>query len=126
MSTHGVFLLLFLLMALFSPTLSTSANQTSNVFLPTHLHDDAADSLSSSAPSCPAPNPNLYYYPVIGILTHPGDGASGLLSNDSDASNIPASYVKFAESGGARVIPLIYNEPTEKLLKVPPLLYKAL
>ncbi|KAK7244141.1 hypothetical protein RIF29_38959 [Crotalaria pallida] len=119
MSTHGVFRLLFLLIPLFSPTHSTTASQTSNIFLPTHLHHGDADSLSSSvaAKSCPAPNPNLYYHPVIGILTHPGDGASGRLSNDSDASNIPASYVKFAESGGARVIPLIYNEPTEKLLK---------
>lgn len=60
--------------------------------------------------SCPAPDPNLYYRPVIGILTHPGDGASGRLSNATNASYIAASYVKFVESAGARVIPIIYNE----------------
>ncbi|KAI9083634.1 hypothetical protein K1719_034576 [Acacia pycnantha] len=65
-----------------------------------------------------APNPNLYYRPVIGIVAHPGDGASGRLSNATTASYIAASYVKFVESGGARVIPLIFNEPSETLLKV--------
>jgi len=55
---------------------------------------------------------------VIGILSHPGDGASGRLSNDSDVSYIAASYVKFVESGGARVIPLIYNDSPRNLDKV--------
>ncbi|CAA7397512.1 unnamed protein product [Spirodela intermedia] len=62
---------------------------------------------------CPFPDPSLYYRPVIGILSHPGDGASGRLSNATDASYIAASYVKFVESAGARVIPLIFNEPRE-------------
>ncbi|CAL0326500.1 unnamed protein product [Lupinus luteus] len=113
MPHDGVFRFLFLV-SLFTNSLS-SIPKTDNIFLSIHHHND--DSLSSSASSCPAPNPNLNYRPVIGILTHPGDGASGRLSNDTGASNIPASYVKFAESGGATVIPLIYNEPTEKLLK---------
>ncbi|KAG0495061.1 hypothetical protein HPP92_006055 [Vanilla planifolia] len=65
--------------------------------------------------SCPSPDPSLYYQPVIGIVSHPGDGATGRLSNSTDASNIPASYVKFVESAGARVIPLIYNEPWDIL-----------
>ena len=68
--------------------------------------------------TCPSPNPNLYYRPVIGIVTHPGDGASGRLSNATNASSIAASYVKFVESAGARVIPLIYNESPQTLLKV--------
>ncbi|GER29151.1 gamma-glutamyl hydrolase [Striga asiatica] len=63
---------------------------------------------------CPPPEyrrgkPNLR--PVIGILSHPGDGASGRLSKSPNASYIAASYVKFVESAGGRVIPLIYNEP---------------
>ncbi|XP_072953817.1 gamma-glutamyl hydrolase 2-like isoform X2 [Typha angustifolia] len=66
--------------------------------------------------TCASPDPSLYYYPVIGIVSHPGDGASGRLSNATNASNIPASYVKFVESAGARVIPLIFNEPEEVLL----------
>ncbi|KAH6764190.1 gamma-glutamyl hydrolase 2 [Perilla frutescens var. hirtella] len=66
---------------------------------------------------CPAADPNLNFRPVVGILSHPGDGASGRLSNATDASYIAASYVKFVESAGARVIPLIYNEPLEVLYK---------
>ncbi|KAK6132472.1 hypothetical protein DH2020_033772 [Rehmannia glutinosa] len=69
----------------------------------------------ATVPRCPAADPNLNFRPVIGILSHPGDGASGRLNNASDASYIAASYVKFVESAGARVIPLIYNEPSEVL-----------
>lgn len=68
--------------------------------------------------SCPALDAKLNYRPVIGILSHPGDGASGRLNNATNASYIAASYVKFVESAGARVIPLIYNEPSEVLYKV--------
>ena len=67
---------------------------------------------------CSAPDPSLNYKPVIGILTHPGDGATGRLNNDTNASYIAASYVKLAEAGGARVVPLIYNEPEELLFQV--------
>lgn len=56
--------------------------------------------------------------PVIGILSHPGDGAMKRLNQAENASNIPASYVKLVEMGGARVIPLIYNEPTDTIFKV--------
>lgn len=67
---------------------------------------------------CSAPDPSLNYKPVIGVLSHPGDGATGRLNNDTNASYIAASYVKLAEAGGARVIPLIYNEPEELLFQV--------
>ncbi|XP_054814424.1 gamma-glutamyl hydrolase 2-like isoform X2 [Prosopis cineraria] len=70
-----------------------------------------------SSSACPAPDPDFYYRPVIGIVSHPGDGASGSLTNVTNASYIAASYVKFVESAGARVIPLIYTEPSERLLK---------
>jgi gamma-glutamyl hydrolase len=69
-------------------------------------------------PRCSAPDIKLNYRPVIGILSHPGDGASGRLNNETNASYIAASYVKFVESAGARVIPLIYNEPREILFEV--------
>ncbi|KAJ9562793.1 hypothetical protein OSB04_007953 [Centaurea solstitialis] len=72
-------------------------------------------SVAGLTSTCPALDPRLNYRPVIGILSHPGDGASGRLSNATDASYIAASYVKFVESAGARVIPLIYNEPPEVL-----------
>lgn len=69
--------------------------------------------------ACAAPtDPAAYDRPVIGIVSHPGDGAGGRVSNGTAASYIAASYVKFVESAGARVVPLIYNEPEERLLEV--------
>lgn len=73
---------------------------------------------SQTAASAPAVARSLDSRPVIGILTHPGDGASGRLNNDPEVSYIAASYSKFVESAGARVIPLIYNEPWEVLCRV--------
>ncbi|RAL49081.1 unnamed protein product [Cuscuta campestris] len=67
--------------------------------------------------SSSAPDGNLNYQPTIGILSHPGDGANGRLSNATNVSYIAASYVKFVESAGARVVPLIYNEPPEILVQ---------
>lgn len=52
---------------------------------------------------------NLNFRPVIGILSHP--------ARKSKASYIAASYVRFVQSAGARVIPLIYNEPRDTLFK---------
>ncbi|GFP78678.1 gamma-glutamyl hydrolase 2 [Phtheirospermum japonicum] len=92
---------------------SASANPTAS---PLVLFNQAYP--FTAVPRCPAANPNLNSQPVIGILSHPGDGASGRLSNASDASYIAASYVKFVESAGARVIPLIFNEPKEVLNKL--------
>ncbi|MCI23419.1 gamma-glutamylhydrolase, partial [Trifolium medium] len=86
----------------------------SEILLPSQLN---RDSLISSTTSCPAPDPTLYYQPVIGILSHPGDGASGRLSNATGANYIAASYVKFVEAAGARVVPLLFTESTEILLK---------
>lgn len=63
-------------------------------------------------------DPVSYNYPVIGIVSHPGDGASGRLSNATNVSYIAASYVKFVEAAGARVVPIVYTEPEETLLEV--------
>ncbi|PIN15947.1 Gamma-glutamyl hydrolase [Handroanthus impetiginosus] len=102
-----------LLIAL-SKELSASANaQPDGISL---LLPRATDAFAT-VPRCPAPDPSLNFRPVIGIVSHPGDGASGRLNNATDASYIAASYVKFVESAGARVIPLIYNEPPEILYK---------
>ncbi|XP_058221454.1 gamma-glutamyl hydrolase 2-like isoform X2 [Rhododendron vialii] len=90
----------------------SSAKAQSTILLP----GEAGDSVESTRlPSCPAADPKLNFRPVIGILSHPGDGASGRLNNASNASYIAASYVKFVEAAGARVIPLIYNEPPDVL-----------
>ncbi|KAF7140620.1 hypothetical protein RHSIM_Rhsim06G0210400 [Rhododendron simsii] len=92
----------------------SSAKAQSTILLP----GEAGDSVESTRlPSCPAADPKLNFRPVIGILSHPGDGASGRLNNASNASYIAASYVKFVEAAGARVIPLIYNEPPDVLYK---------
>ncbi|KAK1349803.1 Folate gamma-glutamyl hydrolase [Heracleum sosnowskyi] len=92
---------------------------TTLVYLLTQLSSTQSESTlllpSDSTRTCPSLNPNLNYRPVIGILSHPGDGASGRLNNDTNASYIAASYVKFVESAGARVIPFIYNEPSHVL-----------
>ncbi|OWM88576.1 gamma-glutamyl hydrolase 2-like isoform X2 [Punica granatum] len=96
----------------FSKELSLARAANSTILMPTQLE---GDSRSLSVPRCPAPDPKLNFRPVIGILSHPGDGASGRLNNASNASYIAASYVKFVESAGARVIPLIYTEPPEIL-----------
>ena len=40
------------------------------------------------------------------------------LPSHSNDSYIAASYVKFVESGGARAVPLLYNEVEEVLKKV--------
>jgi gamma-glutamyl hydrolase len=96
-----------------SRELSSAKAQSTPILLPSQL-----DSSHSSPPKCTALNPKLNYRPVIGILSHPGDGASGRLTNASGTSYIAASYVKFVESAGARVIPLIYNEPSDVLFQV--------
>ncbi|KDP46038.1 hypothetical protein JCGZ_13484 [Jatropha curcas] len=96
-----------------SKELSLAKAAHSNILLPSQIDDES----SSPVPRCPAPDPKLNYRPVIGILSHPGDGASRRLNNATNASYIAASYVKFVESAGARVIPLIYNEPPEVLFE---------
>ncbi|KAH9779193.1 gamma-glutamyl hydrolase 2 [Citrus sinensis] len=104
-----------ILLCLFNE-LSFAEAESSTILLPSQQNN--ADSVSTTfSAHCPAPDPSLNYRPVIGILSHPGDGASGRLSNATNASYIAASYVKFVESGGARVIPLIFNEPEEILFE---------
>lgn len=63
------------------------------------------------------PGVRLDSRPVIGILTHPFDGAKERIHKGDRWSNIPASYVKLVESGGARVIPLVYNEPENSIFE---------
>ncbi|KAF8409111.1 hypothetical protein HHK36_005184 [Tetracentron sinense] len=92
----------------FSKDLTTAKAQA--ILLPGKVSFD-----TQRSPSCPATDPTLNFRPVIGILSHPGDGASGRLNKATNASHIAASYVKFVESAGARVIPLIYNESPEIL-----------
>ncbi|WRX28663.1 Peptidase C26 - like 5, partial [Theobroma cacao] len=70
-----------------------------------HVNDYSADTRSSTS-NCTTLDP------VIGILSHRGDGASGRLNNDTNAS-----YVKFMEAAGVRVIPLTYNEHEEILFE---------
>ncbi|GKC89116.1 gamma-glutamyl hydrolase 2-like protein isoform X1, partial [Tanacetum coccineum] len=73
--------------------------------------DKSIDSrLLRTVATCPMQEGNkVNFGPIIGILSHPSDGASGRLNDAPNVSYIAASYVKFVESAGARVIPLIYN-----------------
>jgi len=52
--------------------------------------------------------PVLTNRPLIGILSQPGDPATGR------DSYIAASYVKFVEASGARVIPFFHDAPAEE------------
>eukprot|EP00163_Fabomonas_tropica_P014128 TRINITY_DN257_c0_g2_i1.p1 TRINITY_DN257_c0_g2~~TRINITY_DN257_c0_g2_i1.p1 ORF type:complete len:372 (+),score=77.82 TRINITY_DN257_c0_g2_i1:159-1274(+) len=49
--------------------------------------------------------------PIVGVLTQP---TSGELAKYGD-QYIAASYVKYAEAGGARVVPILYDTPLEDL-----------
>ena len=52
--------------------------------------------------------------PIIGILSQDlssEDRAS--INNSNYTSYIAASYVKFVESGGARVVPILINQPDD-------------
>jgi len=52
--------------------------------------------------------------PIIGILTQP----TGSSMNQFGQSYIAASYVKFMESAGARVVPIFHNSTPEQLDEV--------
>lgn len=57
--------------------------------------------------------------PLIGILTgEMDDMIGGFGTYHPGMSYIAASYVKFVESGGARAVPLLHNEPVESLRRV--------
>ncbi|CAN8233854.1 unnamed protein product [Cochlearia groenlandica] len=106
----------FLLLFLNDVGISKASESSATILFPSQTGVDGSRPFGSP-PVCSSQDPNLNYSPVIGILSHPGDGASGRLTNDTSSTYIAASYVKFAEAGGARVIPLIYNEPEEVLFK---------
>ncbi|XP_022136616.1 gamma-glutamyl hydrolase 2-like [Momordica charantia] len=112
-SVYKYFWVSFLILFTHEFRLVNAVHPFPNILMPSQFGLDS----SAVAPSCTAMDPKLNYQPVIGILSHPGDGASGRLSNATNASYIAASYVKFVESAGARVIPLIYNEPLEILFE---------
>ncbi|KAH9608344.1 hypothetical protein KSS87_002052 [Heliosperma pusillum] len=109
--TPHLLLWIIILILLISP-FSNPLPQT--IMLPTHPD---STSPSSNTTQCPAPDPTRNFRPIIGIVTHPGDGASGRLKNGSSVSYIAASYVKFVESAGALVVPLVYTEPRHVILK---------
>ncbi|KAL6610510.1 hypothetical protein ACP70R_040479 [Stipagrostis hirtigluma subsp. patula] len=90
---------------------ASSAAAPGNIRLPA----GRVQSCPAAAPACQA----AYERPVIGIVTHPGDGTYEMRTYGAGtgASYIAASYVKLVESAGARVIPLVYNEPEELLFE---------
>ncbi|KAG8068002.1 hypothetical protein GUJ93_ZPchr0005g15827 [Zizania palustris] len=98
--------LLLLLLPLMVAALGSSSTTAGVIRLPSGRSCAAA-----------AQDPAVYDRPVVGIVSHPGDGAAGRISNGTATSYIASSYVKFVESAGARVVPLIYNEPEERILE---------
>lgn len=89
---------------------ATSAARIPNIKLPSQRQ--------GSSPDVPLNN-----RPLVGILSQPGAGYNHETNLSSDGgddatSYIAASYVKFVESGGARAVPLLYDEPEASLRKV--------
>lgn len=88
---------------------ATSAARIPNIKLPSQRQ--------GSSPDVPLNN-----RPLVGILSQPGAGYNHETNLSSDGgddatSYIAASYVKFVESGGARAVPLLYDEPEASLRK---------
>jgi gamma-glutamyl hydrolase len=52
--------------------------------------------------------------PIIGIVTQPADSPLSQFGN----SYIAASYVKYIESAGARVVPIFHTLPSTDLVKL--------
>lgn len=70
-----------------------------------HLRGDATTS-RDVAPASTA-------RPIIGILTLPNH-----FSSHKATSYFPASYVKWLESGGGRVVPIPYDAPLDETAKL--------
>ena len=67
--------------------------------------------------ACVVAADSLNLRPIIGVVSEP-ISPEAALANGLDAnrsSYIAASYVKYLEMAGARVVPLKYNAPTEEL-----------
>eukprot|EP01132_Coremiostelium_polycephalum_P001921 gene1921-2356_t len=58
--------------------------------------------------------PTVNNRPIIGILSQPTNGGMQTYG----AQYIAASYVKFVESGGARVVPILYDSPTSTIIEI--------
>jgi gamma-glutamyl hydrolase len=69
-------------------------------------------SISFILSSCQS-NQTLNLRPIIGILTLPSEFPD--VYNPANYSYLAASYVKFVEAGGARVVPVQYDLPQENL-----------
>mmetsp|Transcript_2841 Transcript_2841/g.3210 ORF Transcript_2841/g.3210 Transcript_2841/m.3210 type:complete len:363 (-) Transcript_2841:63-1151(-) len=54
---------------------------------------------------------SLNQEPLIGILSQP------LFHDLENVSFIAASYVQFVEAAGARAVPIVYNDPKEKIIE---------
>ena len=57
----------------------------------------------------PSADNDINKEPIIGILSQP------LFHSLPNVSFIAASYVQFIESSGGRAVPIVYNEPIEKI-----------
>lgn len=60
--------------------------------------------------NAPNPPPDVNERPIIGILTLPNT-----VKGQNGTSFFPASYVKWIEQAGGRVVPIFYNSPESKV-----------
>eukprot|EP00892_Ulva_mutabilis_P007888 jgi/Ulvmu1/5471/UM023_0007.1 len=85
-------------------TLSSVARQPS-MMLPDDVDDGNLD-LYTNVPTIA---------PVIGVLTQPASGSS---QSEANTSYFAASYAKYAEMGGARVVPVLCDSSKEELTEL--------
>ncbi|CEM04335.1 unnamed protein product [Vitrella brassicaformis CCMP3155] len=91
-----------------------------------HRSSNSSSSMNDDISPCPSPEANSVMdnrsgtgtgRPIIGIVTQPSNGLRDRLRRrgedatvaGEDVSTIAASYVRFVESGGARVVPVRYD-----------------
>eukprot|EP00126_Sphaerothecum_destruens_P014322 Sdes_comp24766_c0_seq1m22520 len=80
--------------------------------LPSVSHTIFAQALPQNFSPLEVPRSQFKYIPVIGILTKPLWDDYG---KDNGTATIPAEYVSWISSGGARVVPIHYDSPKEIL-----------
>lgn len=112
--------LLLLLLTLTLSSLPFSISARNNLLL---LPSSTTTTSSSSSLGDPRVTPSS---PLVGVVSQPGDGdgyaiwrqrAARQSGGAANLSYVAASYVKFVEAGGARAVPMLYNEREDRMLE---------
>ena len=58
------------------------------------------------------------FRPIIGVVSEPVVPENQQVSGKKPTSYIAASYVKYLEMAGARVVPIVYDQPADQIQKL--------